>query len=680
MLKRQGRISHPTQSEPLNIIFEEDESRSSSPTSCYSVTSSLHGSPILGVKARRRHATVSVSDIRLARVLPVEDFNHDLLSSPPRPAPRPPTTSSPPPSPDSFRLTFTDVSFKFPHPPIPTPTSLRSCRYAEYDSSSSLSSSPGSQTEGMPLTPSTSDDESGPSRTYPRPVIQPLVITKHNPRPSSLFDDDCIISPTLLQPFKTPLENLTESAAPLSPLSPTYLPEEFWHESDEASDSEPESDSEWYTREFSKIISLRSPIPPSFPLHTQARPDSMSISSAEIFPSKRRRVSKPLPPTPQSGGFPSGQLDPAFPRRRGSKRRTIPNYPPPPVPTSPSTSQRRPPPRSSIPADCVYDLADAEDGDDTPSTFSFSIYDVYLGDDGPDSPPSSYSQSSYNDPIEEVTFELDYPMMLPLSLPASPFDLEADIAQGLEQLRNSPVDVVQQPITWPAVSTIVQPEIKEPEHTSEEVHEEQQSQQQVIDDIFSSPFSPTFPSHSPTSPYINTNNEEKALKSRWSSSTLGSIREEHERQGASAKLRLYFAGHSPLKSNSKQGSNKKTSMHSPVPSLSLSPRGRKAPPPVVPPSPAFSTATSSSTTTSANNSRSPSKAARRAHHLRGYSDVMVIGYGNNGNNNNHHGMRRRGSVTNSVSDAGSEESTSSTSSSGLRRKPIPVEMFLRSAV
>ena len=266
-------------------------------------------------------------------------------------------------------------------------------------------------------------------------------------------------------------------------------------------------------------------------------------------------------------------------------------------------------------------------------------------------------------------------MMLPLSLPASPFDLEADIAQGLEQLRNSPVDVVQ-PITWPAVT-----ETKEAEHKSEE--QPSQQRQQVIDDIFSTPFSPTFPSHSPTSPYIN-NNEEKVLKSRWSSSTLGSIREEHERQGASAKLRLYFAGHSPLKSsnnnsNTKQGSNKKTSMHSPVPSLS--PRGRKAAPPAVPPSPAFSTAS-----TTSSSARSPSKAARRAHHLRGYSDVMVIGYGNNGNNNNNqqqqqHGMRRRGSVTNSVSsDAGSEESTSSTSSSGLRRKPIPVEMFLRSAV
>ncbi|KAF8804440.1 hypothetical protein BYT27DRAFT_7243600 [Phlegmacium glaucopus] len=683
LLKRQARISRaftvssPPESKPLNIIVEEDESRSSSPSSCYSVTS---------VKARRRHATV---DIRLSRVLPIDDLpedNDDLLSSP-RPAPQPPTTTyaySPTASPDSFRLTFTDASFEFPHPPIPTPTCY--LRHAACDSpnqsSSSLSSSPGSQTEGMPLTPSTSDDEFGPSLTS-RPVIQPLVITKHNPRPYSLFDDDYAISPSLLQPFKTPLETLTGPSAPLSPLSPSYLPQEFGYQSDATSDSEPESDSEWYTKELSKIISLRSPIPPCFSLQTPARPDSMSISSAEFLPSKRR-VSKPLPPTPLSGGFPSPQLDPTFfPRRRASRRRGIPKYPPPPVPafpaelspTSPSSSRlsplphstRRPPPRSSIPADCVYDLADAEGAEDSSSNFSFSIYDVYLGDetDGPDSPPSSYSQPSFDDAIDGVTFDLDYTMMLPLSLPATPFDLEADIAQGLEQLRNSPIDG-QQP-AFPLVTTdsTVQPETSEPEEAHQEAVAAEHPQEptpQVFDDVFSSPFSPTFPSHSPTSPSYPYINEEKTLKSKWSTSTLGSIREEHERRGASAKLRLYFTEYSPLKSNKHaSGSNtnsrsKKTSSTSPIPSLSLSPLGRKA----------AATASSPSAARSL-----PSKA-----HARGYSDVLVIGYGNNGGG----GVRRRGSLANSVSDAGSEESYSSTSSSGLRRKPIPVEMFLRSAV
>ena len=54
-------------------------------------------------------------------------------------------------------------------------------------------------------------------------------------------------------------------------------------------------------------------------------------------------------------------------------------------------------------------------------------------------------------------------------------------------------------------------------------------------------------------------------------------------------------------------------------------------------------------------------------HPRRESDVMIIGYGY-GN-----GVRRRGSV----SDAGSDDSALSSTSSGLRRVPIPVEMFLK---
>ena len=228
-------------------------------------------------------------------------------------------------------------------------------------------------------------------------------------------------------------------------------------------------------------------------------------------------------------------------------------------------------------------------------------------------------------------------MMLPLSLPATPFDLEADIAQGLEQLRNSPVDR-QRP-------DFIVPEIREPEEKLEpEPEQPPQQQQEVVDDIFSPTFTsdPTSPTDS-SSPCITP--EEKILKSRWSTSTFASVREEQEEsRGTSSKLRLYF---SPLK-NHKQGLKK-------------------------------SSTTSPSSTSSHKSPASPSfshvRSLTRAH-MRGNSDIMVIGYGNNGHGN---GVRRRGSVSNSISDAGSEESYSSTSSGGLRRKPIPVEMFLRSA-
>ena len=53
---------------------------------------------------------------------------------------------------------------------------------------------------------------------------------------------------------------------------------------------------------------------------------------------------------------------------------------------------------------------------------------------------------------------------------------------------------------------------------------------------------------------------------------------------------------------------------------------------------------------------------------------MIIGYG--------HGdrVRRRGSVMPTISDAGSDDSALSNTSSGLRRKTIPMERFLRGGV
>ena len=56
------------------------------------------------------------------------------------------------------------------------------------------------------------------------------------------------------------------------------------------------------------------------------------------------------------------------------------------------------------------------------------------------------------------------------------------------------------------------------------------------------------------------------------------------------------------------------------------------------------------------------------HHSICELDVMIIGYGY-GNR-----MRRRGSIMSAVSDVGSDDSALSSTSSGLRRKPIPLEI------
>ncbi|KAF8067679.1 hypothetical protein FPV67DRAFT_1607633 [Lyophyllum atratum] len=663
-LRRQARASkRPTHTKlcpstsainkPLPMIVEEDDeprssvSRSPSPGQ-HIASLSAGGTQTAGVKSKRRHANLSVSDIRLARTALVHDDsdfaqqNPGLLSAP-RPAPRPPIcfTPSPEPSPDPFSLKFSDVSLRFPHPPIPTPSSASFDHYRTGSESptpsmsSSSSTSPESRSAGLPTTPSSSDDEfssyySSPLPSFnPRRVsIKPLVITKHNP--STIPGDSiCSISSSALEPSKS---------------------------LDEHSDAE-ESDSEWYNREFSNILTLCSPLPPNFTQNS--RPDSICVS--QISPSSETPTQTSSTPSQK---FPSLQLDPAFPRRRRS-RVSIPNYPPPPVPTlpehlrsPPSTPAktsiprsntltvtppplRRPPPRSSIPADCIL-VDETFTFSDDGASFSFSLYDSSPTTSTPfaDSPKSCYSQQSFQSPypspfpssfpstptsfpssaeeefdflVEDIEFEgdLDSSMMLPLSLPTSPIDLEADIATGLEELRSAP---------------------------------RSQYQRMGISDARATTTSPA-----PALPALSAGDDSRELRSRWSSSTLGSIREEHARRSglglaASAKLRAYFGSPSPK--------TKATSPSSRRSGSSVSGMGS-----VVPTTPL-----------------SPTSPAKRFGHARRESDVAAIGYGSPSQ-----GLRRSGSVTPSVSDAGSDESSSSSGSSGLRRKPIPVEMFLRSA-
>ena len=147
------------------------------------------------------------------------------------------------------------------------------------------------------------------------------------------------------------------------------------------------------------------------------------------------------------------------------------------------------------------------------------------------------------------------------------------------------------------------------------------------------------------------------LKSKWSSSTIGSIREEHERRGPSAKLRLYFGGGG----GGKQRGSKNSKVVVPQ-----TPTSMKSP-----------SRTSYATKSPAAATRSPRGYYGHGRHSSRESDVMIIGYGHHGNGV---GVRRRGSVTPTISDAGSDDSALSSASSGLRRKPIPVEMFLRGGV
>ena len=145
------------------------------------------------------------------------------------------------------------------------------------------------------------------------------------------------------------------------------------------------------------------------------------------------------------------------------------------------------------------------------------------------------------------------------------------------------------------------------------------------------------------------------LKSKWSSSTIGSIREEHERRGPSAKLRLYFGG---------GGGGKWGSKNSKV-VVPQTPMSMKSP-----------SRSSYVTKSPAATMRSPHGYYGRGRHSSCESDVMIIGYGHHGSGV---GVRRGGSVMPMISDAGSNDSALSSASSGLRRKPIPLLLLSGSA-
>ena len=128
-------------------------------------------------------------------------------------------------------VTFADYSFKFPLPPVSTSVVPRSPRVSPLSSPTVLSSSPVSQDASLPLTPTRSDDDEFPKK---RAAIKPLVITK--------------------------LPRSEARRFPVIDRSETY--------------DEEESDSEWYSREFSKIIDT-TPSPTYFPA---AHRESFSVA------------------------------------------------------------------------------------------------------------------------------------------------------------------------------------------------------------------------------------------------------------------------------------------------------------------------------------------------------------------------------------------------------------------
>ncbi|KAL0573577.1 hypothetical protein V5O48_008373 [Marasmius crinis-equi] len=575
---------------------------------------------------------------------------------------------------------YLNLSFQFPYPPLPTPSNPNFSPF----------SSPSSTSSGLPITPESSPQLRATQNTK-RASVRPLTIVKRN---TDLSFGNFFSSPLEdeeVEPI-SPLEGETDAFIIIPPLSPLSEHDER-SDSDSrsaspSSSSDAESDDDYYTHAIGSLLTLTTSMPQQSQSQASSRRESIVMSK----PQSELPLDSDLF-SPRRACFPSSQLDPAW-RRRSF---LIPSRPPPPPPSLPSTSvsspesspspspspspepitittttttampfkitRPRPPslmiakplPRMSVvPLDTVE-----EDEFDEASLFSY-----YAA-----SSPSLNSSSSSSYPDTEsstlddfdVQFEVDFDSELkfPVSLPGSPSDIEEEEA-GLEVI--------------------------EEEHDSDIVEEEQEGEVEADDEDEDQHAQFV---HAPAPP----------LRSKWSSSTLSSVNHLQSPRTPSSsavtKFKLYLRGSLGGKDEKEKDSGKKAkgkgkrgvvvlgpsaSTASPASPAPFSP-GARSTRFAVPVSP------SSASSWSFGSPRSPT-----------FSDLGMGGMQSFGmasasasapgtkppvptspkpamytNTRSPAGIRRRPST----SSTNSSTSAMSSGSERLRRKPIPVEMFLR---
>ncbi|KAL4252942.1 hypothetical protein ABKN59_003538 [Abortiporus biennis] len=616
-LKRKSRprnkqvITSPSKAKPLDILpelREEDEGRSSpsssSYASTYSPSRSLGGSATLGSRP-----TSDVIDIkrnsRRVVLTGVEGLTFDdffPIGSRPPASPTTPTSQSPA---DDSHINFSGlgINLEFPSPPRQSSDNIPPKREVSPSpsecSSRTSSSSTSSSSYHLPSTPPTSDDESFPKSRLARAP------TCKSQRASIMF---------------------MKSMPDLRITVPDHgYDDEDW------SDGE---DLYSFAQDLSDIVTLTS-YPPSFPstpitplssCDPHARPDSIPPPPRSAA-TGRSRHSKPLPAVPRLSiqtsptHGPSVQLDPTFHTSR--RRRSIPTRPPPP-----------PPIRIECPSPTMEEKTDE---------LLALLANAALG--------SGFVGTGLRPNVEEpastpVTpssiFAISTPTCLRppprMSIPADIGDVfGGSVSVADDNLLYIPTrDCDGVPATPSSISVYSQASMDEQVAATFDFHLASST-----DTTFSS--KNTFPAM-PDSPLVGMSNSnmssssssnpnvsdepERILRSRWSSSTLASMRDQTSdtpQSASSWKIRFHIGSISPTKKTSKHsrfGSSAKPDPPSPS-KVPLSPRARKS-------------------------------------------------------IDSDYGLARRDSNSSRVSlDSVTSDSGDSTASSGLRRKPIPIEIFMR---
>ncbi|KAL0067435.1 hypothetical protein AAF712_005421 [Marasmius tenuissimus] len=586
---------------------------------------------------------IKTSDIRLLRQPKYVDEDDSCSTS----------TS---PSPD-----FAQLSFQFPYPPLPTPSNHH------FSPPTSPFSSPSSTSSGLPITPEASPVLSATTKAK-RASVRPLTIIKRNTDQTLSFGNF----------FSAPLEEESEvefedgEVSPLDTEAFVVIPP-VRSPSPASLSSSAYSDDDYYTHAIGSLLTLDSSVPQMHPASVGRRQSAFVEPMDKALPSIPENVF-----SPSRACFPSAQLDPAWGRRSF----LIPTRAPPPPPTTPSPVSSALSPRMSV---VPLDTVEEDDFDEE------SLFGYYAAPSSAHSPcvsttsHSSSSSSEYDEPSEldefdvqfEVDFDMDSELRFPVSLPGSP----ADAVEVLEVIE---------------------------EESETETRDGDDVQPQQSYDNYEYPLENfEYDEEEKHAQYL----QAPPLRSKWSSSTLSSVNNlqspKTPSSSAVTKFRMYLRGSlsstplSPTFSPKKEKASMKgksskgkrgvvvvgpsgssasaaTSTSVPfspgakqtrfmIPSSPTSPSASSAWSFGSPRSPTFSDFGMQSLTAAASASSKSSKPPVP-------TSPKPAMYTPNNSREKH--VRRKPS-TSSTSSASTGISSGSSASERLRRKPIPVEMFLR---
>ncbi|KAI0360323.1 hypothetical protein OH77DRAFT_1516839 [Trametes cingulata] len=630
-LKRRSRPTNkseasPSKAKPLHILpnlAEEDEQPTRhSCSSTSSVPSAAHRSRLatscatVGGRPSSDQVIHIKRDSRRVVLTGVEGLTFDDFF-PPSSAPRVRTPSPPPvertPSPplrsaasspasdsplDDINLRFSGlgISLDFPSPPATIRSSSRSfSRKRESSPTPSNASSDVSSSYSSPktpcTTPPTSDDESHCKSHLARAP------TFKSQRASILFMKSM---PDLSEPMR--------KSSIASTVDDDSILEEL----------------EWIAQDISDVVTLSTPLPPTFPttptetsIDARARPDSIMPPPRRPREAAKSCPTKPLPVVPRiqihdsSAQGPSAQLDPTFPLRRRSYLVPSRPPPPPPVPKSPTTAMEQ------ATEELLAELANAALGAGFLGTELTVPQDGYLSAESlPPTPSSQFIVTSPSPLRPPPRFAV--PADINDVFDESPVELtvRADLAAPMWPSTPQSISVYSQmtdvsPPTSPLSSFDFDVDVSHVLSHREETAAALES--------------PSPLHRSPSS--ISLVPAERTLRSRWSTSTLGSLAEASS-SSSSWLPRFHLSPSKKTKS--------KPAAPTPAP----------APAPVATP-------------------------LQRKNAVKGHGAKRSV--------DSDRGLTRRDSRASRMSESSASDSGESTTSSGLKRKPIPMALLATAA-